>query len=66
MNAVSILAFGAVFAFARRRLPKPSLIARCPGVALVAVPAMAIIVGSLPELKIGLLAGFLLIGISPV
>lgn len=77
MNAVSTIALGTVFAsmFAlgagfqmrwfTQEMPKPGLIARCLGVALVAVPAMAIILGPLLELKPGLLAGFLLIGISP-
>lgn len=77
MNTVSAICLASVFVamFALgtgsqpRRLvqemPALALVARCLGIALIAVPVMAILLGSILELKPGVLAGFLLIGISP-
>ncbi|OAI42653.1 hypothetical protein AYO41_03875 [Verrucomicrobia bacterium SCGC AG-212-E04] len=77
MNLVAILAlacvFSAMFALGTRlqprrlaqELPEFGLIARALGVALIAVPTLALVYASLLEIRPVLLAGFLLIGISP-
>jgi BASS family bile acid:Na+ symporter len=77
MNSIGILSlatvFAAMFALGMRlqpqrltqEMPKFSLIARCLAVALLAVPALAVVLGSLFDLPRGPLAGLLLVGVSP-
>jgi BASS family bile acid:Na+ symporter len=77
MNSVGVLSlvsvFAAMFALGAgsrpmllvRQLGEFGLLARCLGMALIAVPAVAMLAGSLFALQPAALAGLLLIGISP-